>query len=195
VKVILAGLIAGSCSLAQAVPIMITDQVLPSRPVLVNANNRVVRFVHDIRDDGYNPETDSLTSAELALVVRDDARTEMPFPLDTPSDPMVVVLDGVFDAVYEVNLRDILIAVSVSALQRDGMLTVTLGLPRNAFRDWDWRIGGSTLSVTAERSASNVPAPGTALMVIGGLLLLLLRAGIEKLNPVAHRYGRGCLQV
>ncbi len=169
----MAFLLVGMSSLAQAVPIPFTDVVQPASVpgIAFNANFPGLLYLHDINDNGYNPATDTLISAEIIFLVRDDIRNEAPFPYDPPADPMIAILDDFAHIYsYEVNLVDIVQPVDL-ALLTDGLLYVYLGIPQPNLPQWQWDFYRSTLNVIADRRV-DVPLPGTLLLVAGGMLSL-----------------------
>ena len=138
-KVVSAFLLATASSLVQAFPIAFTDVVAPvSVPIIaVNSFFPSFYFTHNILDDGYNPATDTLVSAEIIFKVRDDIRNET-FPYDPNPDPMVAVLDDAAHVyLYEVNFSDIVQNVDL-AIITDGILIVNLRIPQPRLPEWRW---------------------------------------------------------
>ncbi|CAA0102607.1 Uncharacterised protein [Halioglobus japonicus] len=172
-KLASAMLLAATSSLTQATPIAFTDVVAPvSVPIIaVNSIFPSFYYTHDILDDGYNPVTDTLISAEIIFKVRDDIRNEEPFPYDPSADPMVAVLDDAAHIYsYEVNFSDIVQNVDL-AIITDGILIVNLRIPQPRLPEWSWDFYQSTLNVVADRN-TDIPLPGTLLLIGAGLASL-----------------------
>tara|TARA_R110002049_G_scaffold21045_27_gene77459 strand:- start:5239 stop:5904 length:666 start_codon:yes stop_codon:yes gene_type:complete len=172
-KLVSALAISAASSWAQAVPIVFTDVVAPVNVPIIAVNSFFPSFyyTHSILDDGYNPATDTLVSAEIIFKVRDDIRNEEPFPYDPSADPMVAVLDDAAHIYsYEVNFSDIVQNVDL-AIITDGVLIVNLRIPQPRLPEWSWDFYQSTLNVVADRNA-DVPLPGTVLLIGAGLASL-----------------------
>lgn len=134
-------------------------------------------FTHDITDNGYNADYDTITGVSIALSFLDDndvAAESVTFTFDGVGFGTVVLASGTTIGITTFS-NSTTPALSTSSLL-DGLLTVKLDLAGTtggaAGGRSDFFFVGSTLTVNAERATpqSAVPEPATVLLFGLGLL-------------------------
>jgi hypothetical protein len=147
---------------AWASPMTFTDTYNPTDIYMMNGVT--LRYRHNVLNDGFNPLTDTITSAVLSLYLYDDNdRRPETFRIRFDADPSTgpyTLEENVFT--FSGDFNPLL----------DGILRVRL---RGAAGDFFF--GSSSLSVTADRKTEPVPVPATLLLLGSGLLGI---AGIRK---------------
>ncbi len=179
-------------ALAQSAPaalVSVDDVYDPGNDVFLDTSGAsTVRWTHDIRDDGFNPTTDTVLSASLFIGLRDDNDNQ-------PSDRRLEVATIIFEENWfgrplflnlATSYGQTTVAVNVNYLQNDGMLTVRL------HATWgDFYFVDSTLRTTWDApnvvgisppGGTTVPEPGTALLLGIGLATIGLGAARKKMR-------------
>lgn len=151
--------------MASAAPITFVDVYDPVNTILTSSE--VFTFTHDINDDGFNSSTDTVLSASLELIVRDDSLQEG----DPPADPFRLTLDALVQGIFEVNLDSIIVSVVPLMVEDDGLLNVRMSL--SPADGTDFVFASSVLTVEADRVVATVSEPNTiALMLLPAVFLL-----------------------
>jgi hypothetical protein len=154
---------------AYGLPLGFTDRVDPTPDILISINNLLYSYTHDLRDEGFDPDLQTLKTAVLTINVRDDA-------MNDKAERVQVTLDGQDQGAFKILGTDLEFLVDVERLQSDGELLVALGRSKG-----DFLFKHSTLEVEVEP----VPEPTTLLLVASGLV------GVMGLALRRRRKGSG----
>lgn len=150
--------LSGIVSSLSASPVTFTDVWNPS-DFAMHQDRPTYSFVHDIIDNGFNPETDTITSAKIIFDLRDDST----------SDPVELAnfnVDGHDYGTFDVDFTNFTFGLDLSLLQTDGRMDQMVQRIQG-----DYQFRQSTLVVTGERvlgirpDASAVPEPATLLLM------------------------------
>jgi len=143
-------------------PISFTDVYDPANVLLDKRTNSQYSFSHDINDDGFNSQTDTLTFASIVIDFEDDSPNK-----SDGSEVIQFRLDGDNFGTYKVESSPgVAFFIDVAYLQSDGLLTVTLRQTAG-----DVYFEKSTLTVEGIRttpgagSAPHMPEPATLLLL------------------------------
>jgi hypothetical protein len=150
------GLITGLASTAQALPI--TDVVQPPSPVSLSSGVAFL-YTHDLLAHGFDPLSDTLTGATLTL------------DLTGPGgQPLAISLDG--DQVFDSSLNTLgPITVTLSYLQADGLLNVTLTKGGGAGSSFSFVRSTLFADGVAGDPGNDIPEPVTLALLGIGLLV------------------------
>ncbi len=177
---VLAVTFAGVTQSARAALVSVEDVFDPGKDVFLDSSgDRSYKWGHDIKDNGFNPTTDTILSASLSLGLRDDQARD-------GGESVKIRLDGDLFGSFKVNVgtaySQTSVWVDVDYLQQDGKLTVKLTATSG-----DFYLVDSTLKVTWDHptvgaatggGSPTVPEPGTALLL--GLGIAAAGLGISR---------------
>lgn len=163
---------AGYIATAGATPVSFTDTVNPRDVFFADGKAAgSYRFVHDIRDDGFDPATDILDSLSITLRFRDDG--------DRAAESVIVDFDHGERKGFKIRSGSNIClpsrlsrSLAADLIQQDGLLNVVLER-----RQGDFWFMDSVLAASAERGGGlpsgggQVPEPATGLLL--GLALLV----------------------
>jgi len=154
-SLLVTGLITGLASTAQALPI--TDVVQPLSPVTLGTGV-AFPYTHDLLAHGFDPLSDTLTGATLTL------------DLTGPGgQPLAIRFDG--DQVFNSNLNTLgPITVTLSYLQADGLLNVTLTKGGGAGNSFSFVRSTLFADGVVGDPGNDIPEPGTLALLGIGLL-------------------------
>ena len=152
-------LLGGVATTAHAITFV--DSWNPNPNINLSSSNRTYTYTHNILDNGFNPLTDTLTSANLALTFTDDD-SDFLCPFLCECENISIALDGTNNN-FEVDTG--IASFNVLAKLADGMLNVVIN-----WHDGDIRFDDSTLTAVATRSAAQVPEPASFILLGLGLL-------------------------
>jgi hypothetical protein len=122
-------------------------------------------FQHNFNDNGYNPLTDTLTSAKITLNFNTNDSWDWLFP-----EQVLMKLDNAQQQQWEVDSGNVGFNITVLSQLTDGILNVDL-----YWKQGDVQFNNSTLEVNANRSEAlapdpdPVPEPASVLLVVAGL--------------------------
>lgn len=126
--------------------------------------NTTYNYTHDINDNGFNPLTDIITSADITLGLRDDSWFDL-------WEYAYFSFDGQTTSTYEIDTGDYSFSISANLLQNDGLLDVTINRTYG-----DFYFDDSELNV----QGNVIPEPGTFLLLGTGLLGFGIVARIRR---------------
>ncbi len=152
-------LLSGVATTAQAITFV--DSWNPNPNINLSSSNRTYNYTHNILDNGFNPLTDTLTSANLALTFTDSDSDGFLCLWDCEN--ISIALDGTNNGSFEVDTG--IASFNVLAKLADGILNVVIN-----WQDGDIRFDDSTLTAVATRSAAQVPEPASFVLLGMGLL-------------------------
>lgn len=166
----LLGLVAGigllACSLeAKAIPFTYTDTYTPPSPIHLNSTNTTYTYLHNMLNQGFDPTTDTIGSADLFLSLVNQ-------PSDPTPDLFNLILDLSSNTPYSTNISGADIVVDPTTIQSDGKLLVTLSVA--PYPNSDFYFVDSTLQIAGDTNPAAVPEPGILLLVGVGLIMLTL---------------------
>jgi hypothetical protein len=149
----------GGLFAVHAVPIHFIDAVEGSKTILIQG--QTYNFTHNINDNGFNSSTDAITSADIYIILFDDA--------DKATEKVKITFDNLtIEDKMKVNYMAYHFAAASSLLQSDGLLNVSLKVVAG-----DFYCLGSWLEVEADRSTpAAVPEPTSWAMMGLGLIAL-----------------------
>jgi hypothetical protein len=153
-------ILGGVATTAQAITFV--DSWNPNPNINLSSSNRTYSYSHNILDNGFNPLTDTLTSANLELSFTDED-SDFFCPLFGECEHVSIALDGASTGSFEVDTG--IASFNVLAKLADGMLNVVIN-----WQDGDLRFDDSTLTAVATRSAAQVPEPASFILLGLGLL-------------------------
>ncbi len=156
-KLLLAVIGLAAVSAPRASTLTYTDIYNPTDILLSNSGLSSYTFTHDILDNGFNPATNTILSADIYISMMDDS--------DRASENVRITLDDLVVAhSLDVDAGAYHFTVNSSLLQDDGKLVVNLNVLSG-----DFYFQQSELDVTATDTApAPVPEPGSmALMGLG----------------------------
>ena len=153
-------LLGGVATTAQAITFV--DSWNPNPNIDLSSSNRTYSYSHNILDNGFNPLTDTLTSANLAITFTDDDSDTF-LCLFGGCENISIALDGTNNGSFEVDTG--IASFNVLAKLADGILNVVIN-----WQDGDIRFDDSTLTAVATRSAAQVPEPASFILLGMGLL-------------------------
>ena len=170
-------LLSSAATTAQAITFV--DSWDPNPNINLSSSNRTYSYSHNILDNGFNPLTDTLTSANLALSFQDTGDPDFTFLGTCLSgcENISIALDGASTGSFEVDTG--VVSFNVLAKLADGILNVVIN-----WQDGDIRFDDSTLTANANRSSAPtaaVPEPSSFILAGLGLLGLTI-IGKSKLT-------------
>ncbi|MBF0483968.1 MAG: PEP-CTERM sorting domain-containing protein [Candidatus Omnitrophica bacterium] len=150
---------AGLLIATQAHALTFVDVVDPEPDVALSMFNPSYTFTHNILDHGFNPATNTITSANISIRFWDQGFDWI------ATENATISFDGNNDvANFEVDTGTYSYLVNAAYLQNDGLLNVTIT------RTWgNFWFEDSTLTVNANAS-SVVPEPISLLLMGSGLV-------------------------
>ena len=157
-------LLGGVATTAQAITFV--DSWNPNPNITISSSNRTYSYSHNILDNGFNPLTDTLTSANLELNFQDTGDPDSTFLgfCFSGCENISIALDGTNTESFEVDTGTI--NFNVLARLADGMLNVVIN-----WQEGDIRFDDSTLTAVATRSATaQLPEPASFVLLGVGLL-------------------------
>lgn len=156
----------------QAVPINFIDPVEGRVALLVQG--QTYTFTHNINDNGFQPSTDVITSADIFLLLFDDA--------DKATEKVKITFDNLtIENKMEVDYLAYHFAVPSSLLQSEGFLNVSLKVVAG-----DFYFLGSNMVVEAERSTTPaVPEPASWTMLGFGLVGFVVFAHRRRIESIS----------
>jgi hypothetical protein len=166
-------LLSGVATTAHAITFV--DSWNPNPNVNLSSSNRTYSYTHNILDNGFNPSTDTLTSASVALAFQDTGDADFSFFgfCISGCEEISVSLDGTSTGSFEVDTG--VATFNVLSKLADGILNVVIN-----WQDGDIRFDDSTLTAVATRSAAQVPEPASFILLGLGLLSTVWVARRQK---------------
>ena len=156
-------LLGGVATTAHAITFV--DSWNPNPNINLSSSNRTYSYTHNILDNGFNPLTDTLTSANLELSFQDTGDPDSTFlgSCFSGCENISIAWDGTSTGSFEVDTG--IASFNVLAKLADGILNVVIN-----WQDGDIRFDDSTLTAVATRSAAQVPEPASFVLLGMGLL-------------------------
>jgi hypothetical protein len=146
--------------------VLFQDVWNPAPDIFLNTPNETYSFFHDLTDNGFHPNTSTITSAAISLTFYDDQDHLFGLPdlFDLIQEQVSFTFDGVSQSQQEIDTGTVHFLVNTQLLQSDGQVQVTLrNLAGDVYFDQ------STLTAQATPESLPTPEPGSLCLIGTGL--------------------------